>query len=329
MIKIGLLGTGYISEVHASAAKDVEKVSITSVFSRNKKRAKDFAEKFGIPNFFDDYISMLSSGEIDAVIIGVPTPFHKEFALKAFEASKHVLCEKPIALTLEDSNEMLRNAEKNSVILMIAQVLRFWPEYVAVKKLIEDNSIGRIKNIYTVRFSTTPAWSENNWLLNPSQSGGVPVDIQIHDFDFIRWILGEPLSIYAVGSLNEKGLIINSGCVFQYSDSIAVSEAGYVLPRNSRFEMGFKLIAESAVIEYNNLREPTLIIKRDNGSIEAIQIENKNAYSEQISYFAECAANKINPNRIKTSDAIKSLSLSLRVKSLIDSQIENTMPLNY
>ncbi|MHB8581054.1 MAG: hypothetical protein ACYDA4_14525 [Ignavibacteriaceae bacterium] len=91
---------------------------------------------------------------------------------------------------------------------------------------------------------------------------------------------------------------------------------------NDRFEMGFKIITELAVIEYNNLREPTLTIKKEGHPLEALRVENKNAYSEQMSYFGECVSNKANPERIRTLDAIKSLTLSLRIKSLIESSIE-------
>ncbi len=316
MIKIGLVGTGYISGVHAFAAKDVKNVSITSVFGRDKNKAKKFAEEFGIPNYYDNYNTFLDS-DIDAVIISLPTTFHKDFSVEALNRSKHVLCEKPIALNIDDAIEMKNTAEKTGRILMAAHVLRFWPEYVAVKKLFQDESVGIIRKVYAYRFASLPEWSSNNWLLDQNKSGGVPVDLQIHDIDFIRWLLGESKKYYSAGIKNSDDLIINSSTVFQYEHATAVAEAGYVLAKNFRFEMGFKIITDSVVLDYYNLREPTLLIEKASESSEAVQFENCNSYSNQISYFAECIKQNRKPEQIQLSDAIKSLQISLDIKSSI------------
>lgn len=317
MLNIGLVGTGYINRVHAAAAKNINGISINSVFGRNKKKAESFAAEFNISNSYDDYELMLEN--CDAVIIGVPTAHHKKYSIKAFEASKHVLCEKPIALTVEDSNEMMKKAEEKNVIFMIAQVLRFWPEYTAAKNIIEKNNFGKIKSVSTYRLSTVPEWSSDNWLLNPSESGGVPVDLQIHDIDFIQWLLGKPKSVYAAGTFN-KNLIINSKAVFQFENAAAVSEAGYIIPKNGKFHAGFKIITESAVIEYNNLNEPSLIIIEGGKASEKIHIQKNNPYENQINYFAQCVKNKKNPERIKVSEAVNALSISLQIKTLIESK---------
>lgn len=317
MLKIGLVGTGYINRVHALAAKNINDILITSVFGRNKKKAENFAAEFNIPNFYDNYEIMLEN--CDAVIIGIPTRFHKEFSLRAFEALKHVLCEKPIALTVEDGMEMQKNADAKNVIFMIAQVLRFWPEYLEAKNLIEKNNFGKIKSVSTYRFSAVPEWSSDNWLLNPAESGGVPVDLQIHDIDFIQWLLGKPNSVYAAGAFS-KNLIINSKAVLQFENAAAVSEAGYVLPKNGKFQAGFKIITESAVIEYNNLKNPALLISKEGKSSETIHTKKVSSYENQINYFTNCIKNKVFPQRIKTQEAIDALSICLDIKKFIETQ---------
>ncbi|MHB8581060.1 MAG: Gfo/Idh/MocA family protein [Ignavibacteriaceae bacterium] len=316
MIRIGLVGTGYISGVHALAAKEVENVSITSVFSRDKKRVKKFAEKFGIPNYFDNYDSFLDSN-IDAVIICLPTPLHKDYSIEALNRSKHVLCEKPMALNIDDGIEMKNTAEKTGRVLMVAHVLRFWPEYVIVKKILEDGLVGNIRKVITYRFASLPEWSSNNWLLDQNKSGGVPVDLQLHDIDFIFWLLGEPKKYYSVGICNPDGLIVNSSAIFQYENATAIAEAGYILAKDFRFEMGFKIITDSVIFDYYNLREPTLLIEKAGKTPEAVQFEYSNSYSKQISYFVECIIQNNQPEQIKLSDAIKSLQFSIDIKSSI------------
>ncbi len=319
MIRIGLVGTGYISGVHASAARELDDVSITSVYSREEKKANAFAKKFGIPYAFCDFDKFLRSDRVDAVIIAVPTPLHKDFSLRAIESSKHVLCEKPISLNVDDGIEISESAAGKGVVFMVAHVIRFWPEYVRTKELIDSGLLGKIRDIYAYRFGTVPGWSADNWLLDPSKSGGVPVDLQIHDVDFIRWVLGDPLSTFAAGTRNDKGLVVNSSCIFRYHDCTAVAEAGYILPEHAKFEMGFRIIADSAVVDYNNLRGQTLIITRGDGPGEPVPVGSKDAYAEQLAHFAACVSSGKNSGRIETAEAVASLSSSLRIKSLIES----------
>ncbi len=313
MIKLGIIGTGYISNIHTIAAKDLDNVSISSVFSRDRNNAKKFAEKYKIPNYYDNYNALLDS-DVDAVIIGVPTTLHKDFSIKALKKFKHVLCEKPISLNISDAFEMQKAFQQSKKILMIAHVLRFWAEYVTVKKMMDDGALGNIRKIYAYRFASIPKWSKNNWLLNQDMSGGVPIDLQIHDVDYILWLLGEPKKYYSTGVSNVEGLIVNSSTVFQYNQATAVAEAGYVLAKGFRFEMGFKIITDSVVLDYSNLREPTLLIEKTGKPPEAIQFENYNAYRNQVSYFVECIKHNRQPEKIKLSDAIKSLQLSINIK---------------
>ena len=315
MIKLGFAGTGYINQIHARAAKGLKDISLSAVFSRSKKSGEQFANRFSIANSFTNYEEMLNV--IDAVIIGLPTPLHKEYSIKALKFSKNVLCEKPIALELNDALEMRSDSDKSKKFLMIAHVLRFWPEYLALKKIIENGSAGNIKKIYAYRFASIPQWSSNNWLLDKNQSGGVPVDLLIHDIDFIRWMLGEPIKYYAVGNKNKEGLIVNSTVSFQYKNAIGVAEAGYVLGKDSRFRMGFNVITDNCVFDYSNLREPTLLVEGNDGILTTVLIEDIDAYSCQLSYFIECIKKNRAPKQIELSDAIESLRIAKGINSLI------------
>lgn len=97
--------------------------------------------------------------------------------MRAIESSRHVLCEKPVSLNAEDGVEISESAARKGVVFMVAHVIRFWPEYIRTKESIDSGSVGKIRNIYAYRFGTIPGWSTDNWLLDLSKSGGVPVDL--------------------------------------------------------------------------------------------------------------------------------------------------------
>src|SRR5206468_1418494 len=133
--------------------------------------------------------------EIDVVDICLPTPLHRRAAERAFAAGKHVFLEKPIALTAEDAAAILDAGAQSRRILMVGLVLRFWPEYVELQRRLASDELGRPLVVSTRRLSPAPDWSE--WIADPAQSGGVPVDLMIHDFDQLNWLLGKPRSVFA------------------------------------------------------------------------------------------------------------------------------------
>ncbi len=318
MIKLAYLGTGYINSVHIAAAEQLEDVHSFAVYSRDKNRGKTFATRYNLPHSYTDYDELLSNPEIDALIIGLPTPLHKKFMIKAAEAKKHVLCEKPIAKTIREAKQMIAAAEKSKIIFMVGQVLRFWPEYVAAKSIVDGQSLGKIKSFSAFRLHTIPNWSSGNWLLDPEQSGGVPVDLHIHDLDFCRWLMGEPLSVHAIGTQNTRGLIENVVTLLKYKHAVAQIAGGYILPQNDKFQMGFTLFCEYGTITYDNLAAPGFVVKKEGKVLPPVNLSQENAYVAQLRYFVNCIQMKRAPTRIPSQEALKSLELALQVKKLVE-----------
>ena len=318
-IGLACIGTGYICEIHARSAAAVEGVCLKAVWSRSQDSGKRFSERHRISRVFTDHRQLLNDPEVDAVIIGLPTPLHHKTVLEASEAGKHILCEKPIAASVKEGEEMIRSAAAAGVLLMVGHVLRFWPEYMAAKQLADGGSLGRIVSLSACRLSSVPRWSAGSWLLDPGQSGGVPVDLQIHDIDFIRWLLGEPLDVAAKGTKNPKGLVSDVVSLFQFQGALASAHASWALPEGEKFKTGFELIGDGGVLRYDNLSKPTLSLSQNGKAQPPPALRSIDPYVAQLEYFVECVRTSRSPLRCPPEDSLAALALSLRVKSLVDS----------
>ena len=120
---------------------------------------------------------------------------HREYAERALAAGKSVFLEKPIALTSEDADAIVAAAARSDAVFMVGMVLRFWPEYVELQRLVAAGQLGRPQAVSTFRLSPPADW--NDWMADRSQSGGTAVDLLIHDLDQMNWLLGTPRSVYA------------------------------------------------------------------------------------------------------------------------------------
>jgi predicted dehydrogenase len=319
MINLAIIGTGFISHTHAASARDLPDVRLHAVYSRSEDRARQFAEQYDIPRTFTDYATLLAEGEIDAVIIGLPTPLHREFTEQATAAGKHILCEKPVALTLEDTDAMIAACDQADVILMIAHVLRFWPEYVSAKTLVDNGVFGPVRAVSAHRLNIVPQWSAGGWLLDPQQSGGVPVDLHIHDLDIICWFLGSPMRLTARGLQTQDGLVKEVISLLEFPDGrIAYAEAGFLLPEGDSLKMDFRIICEKGVIEYSNQSQPTLRAFQAGKPVSLPPLPQEDGYTAQLRYFAECVQSGKSPERMPPAAARLALQLALEAKSQVE-----------
>lgn len=199
MKKIALLGAGFIAGVHMEGWKRVEGAEVCAFFETNLEKASAFQDKYQIPHY-NSFSRLLEEEKVDIVDICLPTFLHREYTEMAASHEKHVFCEKPIALTVEDAEAMKRICERSGVGLMVGQVLRFWGEYVKARELVEEGAVGKVLSVDAFRLSLPPTWSVDSWILKPELSGGAAVDLHIHDLDYVNWLLGEPQVVFCSGS---------------------------------------------------------------------------------------------------------------------------------
>jgi len=201
MLKVGIIGAGGIGSAHANCYKDID-AKVVAIADIMPERAKRLADQFKA-DFYDNGDEIIRRKDVDVIDICVPTYLHSEFVIKAASAKKHVLCEKPMALTYEEGLRMIDAADKNGVKFMIAHVLRFFPEYIKAREVINSGSIGLPKMVRTYRGGPNPA-IVREWYGYHGKSGGSIQDSLIHDIDFLAWSFGQVKEVYAKGNIFKR-----------------------------------------------------------------------------------------------------------------------------
>lgn len=187
-VGVGIIGSGFVANLHAEAFKSVHNAEVLAVASVMDDQARAFANTHHVPHVFSDFKQMLELDEIELVTIGVPNFLHAEACVAAARAGKHVVCEKPLAVTLEDADRMIEECRTNGVKLMYAEELCFAPKYVRAKTLADEGAIGKL---YMVKQSEKHSGPHASWFWDVDVSGGGAVlDMGCHAFQFFRWVMG-------------------------------------------------------------------------------------------------------------------------------------------
>jgi predicted dehydrogenase len=330
VITIALVGGGFMGASHAANYRALgDRVRVKTVASRKSDRAAAVAESLGA-DLTDDLQAAIRDPEVDVVDICLPTPLHRESAEEALAAGKHVLLEKPIALTLEDAEAIAAAAERSGRLFMVGLVLRFWPEYVELQRRIAGGELGRPVAVSTTRLSPPVDW--NDWMADPAKSGGVPVDLLIHDFDQMNWLLGTPRRVFARASHPDHVL-----AVVEYDGAEGIAEGSMAMPKAYPFSSNVRVLAENGVAEYAFSAAPA----EDGGNIGAsdaarglrlyprggeavtVPVDSADPWGPEIAYFVECVEQGRAPEQGTAAQARAALAVSLAaVRSLESGRVE-------
>jgi myo-inositol 2-dehydrogenase/D-chiro-inositol 1-dehydrogenase len=196
-VRVGLIGSGFITAIHADALKRSLDAELFAVASPTKGKARAFAKKHGIPHHFTDYRKLLEMNEVDLIVVGIPNDLHCRVTLDAAAAGKHIVMEKPLCLNLAEADRMLAACREAKVKLMYAEELCFAPKYVRLKQLLDSGALGKPVLLKQSEKHDGPH-APHFWDVNRS-GGGVTMDMGCHAIEFFRWMLGRPrvTSVYA------------------------------------------------------------------------------------------------------------------------------------
>lgn len=197
-VKVCLIGSGRAGMIHAhNLVGSVPNASILAVCDPVEETAKNAAEELGIDLYYKDYQEALKNDEIHAIIIACPTKYHKEIAIAAANAGKHIFCEKPMAMNEQECDEMIEAAEKNHVKLQIGFMRRFDESFIEAKKMIEAGEIGQV---VLVKSHTRGPSKPREWMYDIKKSNGPLAEVCSHDIDTVRWFAESELkTVYALG----------------------------------------------------------------------------------------------------------------------------------
>lgn len=195
-MRVGIVGLGTMGTVHAASYHEIPGCQLAAVADIQQDRREMLAQRYGV-RAYPTLADMLAEEDLDVVDICLPTHLHREHVEMAAAAGKHVFCEKPLARSREDGLAMIEACRKAGVTFGVGHVVRFFPEFRRAWEIIQAGELGRVGTVYTFRggggFPT--AWQD--WYANYQWSGGLTLDLIIHDFDFLRWTLGDVERVYA------------------------------------------------------------------------------------------------------------------------------------
>ena len=196
--KVAILGAGFISDIHLECYhRFIPQAELVAVFTRSAEKAKAFAAKHQIPAWYDNMDELISQCECDVIDICLPNYLHAVATLKAAAAGKHVIIEKPLAVTLEDADSMISACKTAGVKLMYAEELCFAPKYERVRHLVKEGAIG---DIYMLKQAEKHSGPHSDWFYDINRAGGgVLMDMGCHGIAWFRWMLNnsKALSVYA------------------------------------------------------------------------------------------------------------------------------------
>ncbi|HEY3311063.1 MAG TPA: Gfo/Idh/MocA family oxidoreductase [Anaerolineales bacterium] len=192
-MKVGIAGVGFMGTIHAAGWAETD-AEIVGFVAETIEEAGPLAKKYNA-RVYPSLEAMLP--DVEVVDICTPTHMHHHMTLQAAAAKKQVICEKPLARTSEQAQDMLAACRKAGVILLVAHVVRYFSEYALAKTSVASGEIGKPGVIRLSRGSYRPKKPAGNWFLDEEKSGGILMDLMIHDFDYARWIAGEVESVFA------------------------------------------------------------------------------------------------------------------------------------
>lgn len=204
-LRWGLLSTARINERLIPAIRKLERSELLAVASRDKKKAEQYAGEWTIPRAYDSYEALLADPDIDVVYIPLPNSYHAEWSIKSAEAGKHILCEKPLALTPEEVDRMADAAERNGVLLQEAAMYRFHPQTLQVRDLIAQGVIGELRLIRAI-FSVVLG-KTRDIRFEPDLGGGSLWDLGSYPVSFSRaMVRAEPDEVFGWQVSDESGV---------------------------------------------------------------------------------------------------------------------------
>ena len=303
MLKVGIVGFGFMGRTHYQCWKKVKEAEIVAICDVNPNIEEDTKKAvgnigdtseevdFSSLKVYTDLDEMLAKEKLDAVSITLPTFLHPDSSIKALSAGVNVMCEKPMALNSKECARMITEAKRSGKILQIGHCVRFWPEYARAKEIVDSGKYGKVIAGTFQRLGSAPTWSIDNWFLDEQRSGGVALDLHIHDTDYVQYLFGMPKAVCSVGAKDPGGGLLHISTQYLYDNDTAITaEGGWAMMPTFGFEMSFNIVLEKATLVYDLTREPAFRVCPAEGDAFTPEVEEGDGWFLQIAHFAKAVS---------------------------------------
>ena len=318
VVKVGIIGLGFMGATHATALSHLPDASLAAVCATNEKHLSgdlsdvggNLGTTFGQLDFsavkkYRRWQQVVDDEAIDVVDICLPTEFHAPVAKAALAAGRHVFCEKPMALNDADCEGMIEAARKSKRLLMVGQVLRFFPAYKKLKGFVQSGEWGRVRSVTFVRRAGLPQWSK--WLSDDARSGGAILDLLVHDIDQVLWLFGAPDRISAK-SIGEPDTMM---ATFIYPDGPEVRVQGGWFAPETPFSMSYQVRFDRAEVE---MTLDGVTVSDEKGQRQRLELSGDDPYASQLGYFLECCRTGTSPLLCPPEESARAVQIASLLK---------------
>lgn len=259
MLRVALVGAGGMARTHAGCYAAIPNAVLVGVMDIRKEAAQELAGQYAAAAF-TDFEAMLTETRPDIVDVCCPTPYHVDYVCRAADRAAElgiqgISTEKPMGRSLEDCDRMIAATEKAGIPLFVAQVLRFFPEFALMKHQVDGGAVGQPAAIRTRRGGRMPrAWDD--WYADFGRSGGLVLDLIVHDFDWLRWTFGDVERVYARGSGEATLPAFDYALVTLRFKSGAIAHVEGTWNDQAGFKVAAEIAGDAGLLEYN-FNQPT------------------------------------------------------------------------
>ena len=315
MVNIGIIGSGTMARVHAERLASMEGATVTAVSSPNTAEAF-VAEHAPGATAYADPAALCGADDVDAVDVCSPTHRHREHVELAAAHGLDVLCEKPLARTAEEAAEIARIVDDAGIICMVAHVTRFFDEYAAARERVEAGDVGEV-GVATAR-RAVGFGGERGWFGDDEKSGGVLLDLAIHDFDYLRWTVGEVERVFTRlaewGPGNESQAAIT---LLRFENgAVGHVETEWMRLGGLPFSASFEFAGDAGLLEYDNQEVRPIQHFGPEGSHvpvdpvgDAIPLA-VDGYRRELEHFVDCVRERSDP-LVTVADGAAAMHISL------------------
>ncbi len=331
MLRVGIAGFGGMGTTHARAYAGLPNVQLVAAADLREERRAAFTEQYG-GTTYGHFQEMIDAEELDMVGVCLPTDLHSAAAVAAAQAGRHVLTEKPMALSVAQCDAMIAAAKEAGTQLMVAQVLRFWPEYALIRDLADSGRLGKVLTATATRVGGRPR--PPSWFADPARSGGAVLDLHIHDIDFLCHLLGRPAVVSAAGAKAPSGALDvcfttltgfpNGASAFAqtawaagnvpFEYSLRVDLEGGTLLLTPGKESGVLLTTADGTVEHPEVPQPDAAM----GESTISNVKELGGYFLEVQYFVQCVRKGQWPEQSSPEASRQSVEVCLAAKESVE-----------
>jgi predicted dehydrogenase len=343
MIEVGIVGLGFMAATHIKAYRQLEGIRIAALCNPSGRHLDgDFSKVTG--NVGDNkplvlemsgvkttrnFEDLLKDPAIHLIDICAPTAAHRELAMAALKAGKHVLCEKPLARSSTAAREIVSAAEKSAGFFMPAMCMRFWPGWSWLKEAINDRRYGRVLGARFRRVAEPPGWGQKNFF-NGAESGGGLFDLHIHDADFVQFCFGRPRSVFATGYSKFSGAIDHVVTQYEVTSGSSVhAEGSWAMVPGFGFSMSYTVNFEKATADYDLARgADALKLFEEGGPAQTVTFPGPDGYVLELAHIAEAIRSGKPPTIVTPRDGLSAVEIceaeekSVQLRQIVSLQKE-------